>query len=196
MLMCAAVVIALAGCALTGTEPSPSATPSPSETSTPTPSAEPLTLVECEVLLPIDQARALFGADTEFLGERPIAESGGWFPLAEIDSTLADATQVRSCAWGVPNSDGVFTVAAVEVTPEQRSTLETALTDAGFTDVTTGTVTGFEMTGENEVGPTAATHLFSGPVWIMSNAADLGTTGPAANAALESLRTANPTLGL
>ncbi|WP_354500969.1 hypothetical protein [Mycetocola sp. 2940] len=199
VVVCAAVGLALAGCAAPGAEPSPtdpSASPTPSATASPTPTPESLTIVECEVMLPIDQARAIFAEDTEFLGERPPTESGGWFPLAEIDSTLADAAQAKACTWGVPNSDGVFTIHAVEVTAEQRSSLEAALADEGFTDVSTGTATSFEKSGETEVSPIAATHLFSGPLWIMANSNDLSTTGAVANAALEAHRTANPTLGL
>ena len=194
----AAVTVALAGCAPSGPEPSPSPTETASGSPSPsaTPTAEPVTIVDCEVLLPIEQARMLFGDATEFLGERAPTESSGWFPVAEIDSTLAAASQAKACAWGVPNSDGVFTIHAVEVTEEQRTTLEAALTAAGFTSVTSGTVTAYEMTGENEVGTTAATHLFSGTVWVMANAAALSTTGPAAASALDALRTANPTLGL
>lgn len=178
--------------------PSPSATASPSETPSPTstPSAEPLTIVGCETLLTIEQARSFFAADTEFLGERAPTVPSGLFPLAEIDDTLAAAAQATECAWGIPNSDGVFTLHVAEVTADQRSTVEAALTDAGFTDVMLGTVTGFEKTGENEVGTTAATHLFTGNVWIMSNANALTTTGPVANTALDALRAANPELEL
>ena len=196
-----AAVITLAGCASPGPEPSasetgePSGSPAPSATASPTPTPEQLTLAECEVMLPIQEARALFADDTEFLGE-PAAEFRGLFPIAEVDSTLADASRMEACSWGVPNSDGVFTIHAVEVTPEQRSSLEAALTAAGFSMETEGPVTRYEMTGENAVSTTAATHLFTGDVWIMCNSTDLGTTGPAADAALEALRTANPTLGL
>lgn len=197
----AVVVLALAGCTQSAPEASPSGTvepsgsPVPSETASPTPTAEPLALVECEVMLPIEQARALFADATEFLGE-PAPEFRGLFPLAEIDATLEAPTQVRGCSWGVPNSDGVFTIHAVEVTPEQRTSLEAALAAAGFSMETTGTVTTYEMTGENEVSTIAATHLFTGDLWIMCNSTDLSTTGPAAESALEALRTANPTLGL
>jgi hypothetical protein len=192
------MVIALAGCAPTGAEPSATAEPpaSPTPSASPTPTPEPLTIVACESLLPIDQAREVFGDDTEFLGERPPTESGGWFPIAEIDSALADATQAKACSWGVPNSDGVFTLHAVEVTAEQRTGLESALAADGFSESTAGTVTTFEKTGENELGPIASTHLFTGDLWLMSNANDLSTTGPVATAALDALRVANPTLGL
>ncbi|MBG6237166.1 hypothetical protein IWX78_000109 [Mycetocola sp. CAN_C7] len=197
---CLAMAVAVAGCTPTAPTPSPgsgsSESATPSATATPTPTVEPLTIVECETLLPIAQARALFSDATEFLGERSPTESSGWFPVAEIDSTLAAASQARACAWGVPNSDGVFTIHAVEVTATQRADLESALVGAGFSSVTTGTVTGYEMTGENEVSTTAATHLFTGAVWIMSNATALTTTGPAAASALDALRAANPTLGL
>lgn len=194
----AAVAVVLSGCAPAGTGPSPSATDEPSASPSPsaTPTAEPLTIVDCEVMLPIEDARALFSDATEFLGERPPTESGGWFPLDEIDSTLAASTQAKACSWGVPNSDGVFTIHAVEVTEEQRSSLEAALTAAGFSSETTGTVTTFEMAGENEVSTIAATHLFTGDLWIMVNSNDLSTTGPAATSALDALRAANPTLGL
>lgn len=191
------MVIALAGCTPPAPEPGPSATASPSDSpSTPTPTPEPLTIVGCETLLPIEDARAAFADSTEFLGERPPTESGGWFPLAEIDSTLAASEQARACTWGIPDSDGAFTVHVAEVTPEQRTSLEAALTAEGFSDVTMGTVTGYDLSGENEVFTIAATHLFTGDVWIMANAHTLSTTGQVAAAVLDALRTANPTLGL
>ncbi|GGE98065.1 hypothetical protein D9V28_12680 [Mycetocola zhadangensis] len=151
-------------------------------------------MVGCETLLPIEQARSFFAQDTEFLGERAPAAPNGLFPLAEIDATLATASQATQCSWGVPNSDGVFTLHVAEVTADQRTTLETALSDAGFSNVTFERVISFEMASENEVGTTAATHLFTANLWIMSNANTLSTTAPVANAALEALRAANPTL--
>jgi hypothetical protein len=195
----AAIMIALAGCGSPAPVPTstsdPSETPTASPTPSPTATAEALTLVDCEIMLPIADARALFSESTEFLGERPPTEFGGWFPVAEADSILA-AAQAKLCTWGVPNSDGSFSLHVIEITPAQRTALEAALGAAGFSTATVGTVTTMELTGENEIATIAATHLFTGDLWIMSNGSGLDLTRAVTTSALDALRTANPTLGL
>lgn len=191
---------ALSGCASTPADPPPLATEAESEAPAPTedsaPVVESLSLVDCETLLPIDRARSLYGELTEFLGERPVTEFTGWVELPAITTGLADAPQARLCTWGVPNSDGTFTLHVAEVTAQTRTEIEAALPGAGYSSVISGTVTAYEAEGNDEVSTIAATQLFTGPLWIMSNANSLATTGAVAASALDALRVANPTLGL
>lgn len=190
----------LGGCA-----PSPAGTgsPAPSEsapsatpTATTDPEPAPLTILECETLLPIALAQSSFGAATEFFGEFPAADLGSSFDVTETQDALASAQQARLCRWGVPNSDGSFALVVAQITPESRSALEAALASAGFSSVTMGTVTGLEAEREGMVSLEAATHLFTGDVWILGDGTTLPLTGVVAGSALDALRTANPSLSL
>ena len=200
--MTIAAMLVLAGCITTPPEPSPSGSESASAaataaaTPTPTPTAARLALVDCETMLPIALARALFSDNTEFFGERPVTEFSGWFELPEITAALAGSPQARLCTWGVPNSGGSFSLHVAQVTPEIRAAIEAALPGAGFSSVVMGTVTAYEATGETEISSIAATHLFTRNLWIMCNAGSLSVSGAVTGSALDALRTANPTLGL
>jgi hypothetical protein len=196
----AALLIALSGCGPSAPEPTPSATAEPSPPATPsptpTPTAEPLTLSGCEQLLPLDLAKSLFSANTEFLGEFPPAEFGGHFEIPEIASAIAAAPQARLCRWGVPNSDGAFTLLVAELDASDQAPLVAALTTAGFTSTTMGTVTAMELEREGMVSLEGTTHLFTGDVWILCDGTSVSLTGAVAGSALDALRNDNPTLGL
>ncbi len=163
---------------------------------TPEATAEPLSIPECEILLPIALAQSQFGGATEFFGEFPATGFGGRFEVTETVAALAGASQSRLCRWGVPNSDGSFALVVAEIASEDRTALEAALPAAGFSAVTMGTVTGFDAEREGLVSVEAATHLFTGDVWILCDGTTLGLTGVVAASALDALRTANPSLAL
>jgi hypothetical protein len=189
---------------LAGCGPSPSSTPAPTVTSsgsespsaTPEPAAQALSIPECETLLPIALARSSFGDATEFLGESPAADYVSRFDIAGADEALDVASPSRTCSWGVPNSDGAFSLVFAEHVAGERPTLEAALAASGFSSVTMGTVTGFDIEREGMVSVEAATHLFTGDVWIFCDGTTLDLTGVVAGSALDALRTANPTLSL
>lgn len=189
-----ATTAVVAGCSPTSPEPTSTNSPPADAAPTEAPTVEALTIPDCEMLLPIDVARTTFGDSVEFMGEGALTDSSGWFELPEITTALADAPQGTLCTWGAPNSDGSFTLHVAET--DNRAELEAALPGAGFTPTTMGTVTAYEATGEDMVSTIAATHLFTGNVWIMSNATSLATTGEVAGSALDALRSANPTAGL
>jgi hypothetical protein len=194
--------LALAGCVPTDPVPTPTATEesaSATPTPTPTPTPEPLVIASCDDLLPLAEAKSLFSESTEFLDERTFAELEGpfgFFELPAIQVATDAAIQGRVCYWGVPNSDGAFALLTAELTPADSTTLQAALTAAGATSTTMGTVTAYELEGETEISHIAATHLFTGDVWIASNGTSLSLTGAVAGSALDGMRTANPTLGL
>jgi hypothetical protein len=198
----AALLVASLALVLVGCTPTPSVTPTPTDstpasaTPTATPEPAPLTIPECETLLPIALAHDLFSGNTEFFGEFPPAEFGGLFAGPEATDALAGASDARLCRWGVPNSDGAFSLVVAEISADDRAALEGALTAAGFSVVTMGTVTGFDAESEGMVSSLAATHLFTGNVWIVCDGTTLDLTGSVAGSALDALRTANPTLGL
>jgi hypothetical protein len=193
-------MIALAGCVPSAPEPTRTATAEPSPiatpTPTPTPTVEPLTLSGCETLLPLALAKSLFSDNTVFFGEFPAAEFGGHFEIPEIATAIAAAPQARLCRWGVPNSDGAFALVVAELDASDQAPLSAALTTAGFSSTTMGTVTAMELEREGMISLEGATHLFTGDVWIMCDGTSVFLTGAVAGAALDALRTDNPTLGL
>lgn len=188
------LVVALIGCTPTPA-PSPTTAASESASATATPEPAPLGIPECETLLPLALAQANFSENTEFIGEFP-ANEFGVFEVPEAAAAVAGASQSRYCLWGVPNSDGAFTLLVAEVSPEDRAAVEAALPAAGFSAVTMGTVTGYDAEREGEVSTLADTVLFTGDVMIVCNGTSLGLTGVVTGSALDALRTANPTLGL
>lgn len=180
--------------------PLPESTSTPSSassaTSTPTPAAASVMLPGCEALLSLPAAQALLGPNTQFLGESAAGDFAGHFEIPQIPAALVDAAQSRICHWGIPNSDGAFSLVVAEISATQRTTLTTALTTAGFASSSSDPVTTLELEREGVVSSEAAVHLFTGDVWVLSDGTGLSVNGPVAVAALTSLRSANPTLGL
>jgi hypothetical protein len=195
----AVAVVLLTGCGpvTPSASPDPSETLSASATPTPTPTPEPAALVipECDSLVPLALAKSLFADNTEFIGEFDPAQ----FAIEDVPAVapaVADATQTRYCGWGVPQSDGVFTLFVAEISAADRASLEAALPPAGFSVVTMGTVTTYEFERDTDYGYFADTLLFTGDVLIVGGGTTLSLTGAVVGSALDALRTENPTLGL
>jgi hypothetical protein len=202
----AIVTAALILLSVCGPTPAPSPTETPAESPKPTetvtatppanPVAEPLSIPDCETLLPIALAKSSFSESTEFLGETVPTEYYPWYQLSAVNAAIAGVTIARSCWWGIPNSDGAFSLLVAEIDPATRASVEAALTAEGFSSVEMGTLTARENGREGEVGYEAETHLFTGSVWILADDGDLSVSGIVAGSALDALRSANPTLGL
>jgi hypothetical protein len=201
-LLTPALLAVLAGCDLTIDTPSTveSADPTPSETVTPIetadPVVEPLTIPDCETLLPLALAQSSFGASTAFLGENPPTDYYPWYQLPAVNTAIDGLTLARACWFGIPNSDGGFSFMVAEIDPETRTAIEAALTTEGFSSVVMGTVTAREAQRDGEFQIEAETHLFTGDVWIIADDGDLSVSGVVAGSALDAMRAANPTLGL
>jgi hypothetical protein len=197
------LVAALAACAPTPPEPTPTPTVSkpavkPTLAPSPTPSVTipPLAIPDCETLVPLDIAREYFSPNTEFLEEQPASDFTGRESLASIPVVLGTASPARVCFWGIPNSGGLFWVNVAGITEPERTTLQGELTAAGYAQTSMGTVTAFQLEGENEVGSVGFTHLFTGDAWIWCDGVSLGQSGAMAGQALDAMRAANPALGL
>lgn len=194
-----ALVAVLAGCMpipLPTTSATPDPAPTESESAPPTPVAEPLSIPGCETLLPIATAQAAFSESTAFLGENVPTEYYPWYQLPPVLTAISGVTVARSCWWGVPSSDGAFSLLVAEIDPATRTSVEAALTAEGFVSVAMGTVTAFEAEREGDFSLEAETHLFTGDVWILCDDGSLSVSGTVAGSALDALRTANPSLGL
>jgi hypothetical protein len=193
----AVTVLLLTGCGPTTPAASPEPSETPSASATPSPSPEPASLVipDCDTLLSLELARSLFADNTEAMGELDPAQFG-IEDVPAAATTVSSAAQTRFCGWGVPQSDGVFTLLVAEIAPADRAALESALVTAGFPVVTMGTVTTYEAERDGEVSTLADTLLFTGDVLIVCGGTTLGLTGAVVGSALDALRTENPALGL
>ena len=203
-LIAAALIALLAGCdpvaptptASETSDPKPTESVTPTETETADPVVESLTIPDCETLLPLALAKSSFADSTVFLGENVPTDYYPWWQVPAVNSAIAGVTVARSCWWGIPNSDGAFSLLVAEIDPATRASVEAALTTEGFYNVYMGTVTGREAGRDGDNGYEAETHLFTGDVWILSDNHGVEGAGIVAGSALEALRAANPTLGL
>ena len=193
----ALVLIALAGCVPAAVEPSgapsPSASAEPSATPTPDAAPEPFAISDCETMLPLILAQQVFSANTEFFGEFPVAEFGGRFAVPELQTALVGAPQARLCRWGVPSSDGSFSLVVAELAASEQGTVIGALTAAGFASSTSGAETILRLEQEGAVSLNAQTHIFTGDVWVLVDGTSGELTDTVSGFALDVLRAANPT---
>lgn len=198
----AAITLLVAGCTPTGEPSAPEASPSASESpiATVEPTTEPvvesLAIPGCEAMVPLAFAVDQFGGSTEFFGELSAADYPFRMTVAGAPEAFVGAEAFRACSWGVPNSDGFFSLAVASVTADTRFSLQAALADAGFSSITMGPVTAWELEAEGMVSTVGATYLFTGDVMIVSDGTGVALTGAIAGQALDAMRTANPALGL
>lgn len=196
-----ALVATLAACTPTPApapagSPEPTVDTTPSETATVEPVAEPLSIPGCETLVPIATARAAFADSTEFLGETVATEYYPWYQLPAVTTAIGGLTVARACWWGVPSSDGAFSLLVAEIAPETRAAVEAALAAEAFSSAAMGTVTGYDAEREGMESIEAETQLFTGSLWIVSDNTGLESAGIIAASALEAVRAGNPTRGL
>ncbi|MDJ0333737.1 hypothetical protein QMG83_00720 [Salinibacterium sp. G-O1] len=196
-----AVALGLTGCAPSGPTPTPTPTAEPftasavpTATASPTGAPAALAIPECEAMVSIELARASFSEFTEYLGELSTAVYLADLASPELVAASAGATPARACLWGVPNSDGGFTLFVGSGVDGAR--IQAELIAEGFSSVTMGTVTAMEATFDTVIGSRADTHLFTGDVWIVAHGTDLSLSGMIAGAALDAMRAANPSFDL
>lgn len=199
----AVLLLGLAACGPGSPEPTDSGTPSgsPTGSSDPSTSTDPTTppapavvVPGCEAMISLADAKSLLGDATEFWGEEPVADFVGGIEAPGVPAQLAGADDGRHCVWAVPDSEGAFSL--VVAVGADRAAVEAALPAAGFSAVTMGTVTGYDQEVEGMIMTSAQTHLVTGDVWIIADGGSSSLTGQVAGLALDTLRSANPGLGL
>lgn len=203
-LIAATLVVTLAGCE--PTLPPPSAEPSsavptapetavetPTPAPTPTPTSTELNIPDCKKLITLAQAKSILGPTTVFLGASPANRYSPWFDVPAVSTAITGVTVGRACWWGVRNSDVSFYVFVAEIDPTTRSSIDAALTTEGFSTAVVGAET---VRGKGSDDGRAEVQQFDGKLWILSDGNDLDITGIAADTAFESVRAANPSLGL
>ncbi|MBH0116794.1 hypothetical protein I6E52_08025 [Salinibacterium sp. NG253] len=193
------IVIALAGCVQaetqTATEPSaaaPTASTTPAEV-TPTPVVEPLVLPECSTMVPLDVAKSWFAESTVVLEDSSLLEAEEWF-MPEEAAVVSNASLAKNCWWGVPRGDGAFGLTVTDIDSTHRMTLSTALLDEGAVETALGSVTVLNVLTLGGLNDIYDTHYFADDVWIHGSANNDQLSTRLADAALEQLRLANPTL--
>ncbi|MGV8895056.1 MAG: hypothetical protein ACOH1U_01180 [Rhodoglobus sp.] len=202
---CAGVAVALgmSGCVPSGPTPTPTPTPTaepftasavPTATASPTGEPAVLAIPECEAMVSIELARASFSEFTEYLGELSTTVYLADLTSPELVAASAGAAPARACLWGVPNSDGGFTLFVGSGVDGAR--IQAELAAEGLSSVTMGTVTAMEATFDTVIGSRADTHLFTGEVWIVAHGTNLSLSGTIAGAALEATRAENPSFDL
>lgn len=191
------VTVSLAGCTPTPEPVVPDASPTVTESSAPTveptPVVEPLTIPGCETLVPLAFAQEQFGGATEFFGERTAAEHPFRIDVAGAPDALVSADTFRGCVWGVPNSDGSFSVAIATISDDDRDALQASLVAAGFAPIIVDTVSSYRTEFEGEVSRVGATYVFTDGVVIMTQGTGLDLTDAIGSSAYEALIVANPT---
>ncbi|MBH0116795.1 hypothetical protein I6E52_08030 [Salinibacterium sp. NG253] len=188
---------ALAGCVPSGSSTSSSSsssvpTASSTPSSTPLPTPEPLIIPGCDTLLPLSEAKTLFSPSTVVLGADDAVPIRG-DDLPEIDTAAGNASVAKHCIWGVPNSDGGFTVIVTDISEADATNLQDALLATGFTGASAGTVTTLEKEFETAVGVSAQTHYLVSDLWVYVSGTSTELTVNVADAVLDEVRAANPT---
>jgi hypothetical protein len=170
----------------------PSASPAPSSTATPLPTAEPLVIPGCDDLLPLATAQSIFSPATIKIDEIDSAISRT-YEVAELDTVATNATIAKNCAWGIPNSDGFFTLTIADISETDSANLKAALLAFGYSGATDAGVTALEMASDNEIGSQGRTHYLVGDLWIYVDGTSLDLSTTVADRVLDEIRIANPT---
>ena len=180
-------------------DPGPSETPSPSPSPTPSPSATPgspdspdaAVIPSCGELIPLPVVHALFADAAESIAVTGSPADHMPGPLAA--RTVRAASQADMCAWGVPASDGGFSVVTAEIAPTSRNELISALREAsGYRERALGGEVAFTREVDNELGTTTVAYVFVDTVWITVNGTlDTRTARELAAEALDAVRVAN-----
>lgn len=203
----AALSVALVGCTpVSQPDPTPSASastePSPDATSDGPPMTEApaeeidLDALACTDLLDLAVAQAQFGADAQFIAELGPTEFAGIMAGPVAETALTEATQKIGCIWGIPQSDGAFTVVVAALPQASRDTLTTALGTSVFTGTLIGTAPAYTWERDDALGMFTTVYAFASPLWVTVNGA--GTTSSQTEITgdvLSHLRTLYPSLG-
>lgn len=204
-----ALSVALVGCT-PAVEPDPrpsdaaseSASPAPDATSdgpptTEAPAAEiDLDALACTDLLDLAVAQAQFGADAQFIAQLGPGEFTGIMAGPVAETALTEAMQTIGCIWGIPQSDGAFTVVVAALPQASRDTFTTALGSSVFTGTLIGTAPAYTWERDDALGLFTTVYAFASPLWVtVSGAGTTSSQTEITGDVLEHLRAIYPGLG-
>lgn len=177
--------------------PTSTSEPTPTETVEPTPTATagaPIVIPECIDLVALDLMQEQIAPEAVAL-ELPIAVEDAMTD-ASTATAIAVATQTKSCAWGIPDSDGVMGVIVAQLDEADReAAIEGLREEATTTESTIGNAISFTREEESGVGLVSTTYAFLGTAWVTVTGTGFAASAEAvAAAALASIRGVNPGL--
>jgi len=144
-------------------------------------------------MVPLDVAKSWFAESTIVLEDESFLEAGEW-SMPEEAAAISNASLARNCWWGVPRGDGFFGLTVIDIDSTDRMTLSTALLNEGAVETALGSVTVLNVLTLSGLNDIYDTHYFADDVWIHGTANNGQLSTRLADAALEQLRLANPTL--
>lgn len=158
--------------------------------------AASLELPPCAELIDLAIAKQDFAEGSEFTAELLAAELPGAMPGPLAKTAAAQASPAHGCVYGIPFSDGAFTVAVMGLTPDAAAPLRAGM-ESGFTAMPVGDAIGYghSYDGGGLYASYAALYLLRGPAWIaVTGPGEPATYQRIAASALERLVAANPGL--
>jgi len=149
-------------------------TPAPSPTADADPSPEPKAAPECKAIASLEWLKSNF--DDQLDGPDEFDFSGDGLPGPTAQNAAAQSDDLISCAWGIPYSDGVFTVSVLAITPEAEEPLVAALQSSAKYDARADSYIGpdgvpaptFSHTFEDGIGFGLAYAFYDG-YWVIAS---------------------------
>ncbi|QYH34987.1 hypothetical protein [Salinibacterium sp. M195] len=113
--------------------------------------------------------------------------------IAEVVAAITNASVTKNCIWGIPNSDGSFSVVVADIAEPEITNLTSALVAGGYVGTTTDGLTTLDFETDGEVSSLAYTHVLVNDLWIFVRGTSLDLTESVATTVLDEIRLANPT---
>ncbi|MCK6080587.1 hypothetical protein KZX37_12930 [Microbacterium sp. EYE_5] len=107
--------------------PTPAATAEPDASPTAAPSPASLVAPECDAIASLDWMHQNLDDEIDEPVENVDEFSPESLPGPAAQRAAAGSDPLGSCTWGIPGSDGAFTVSFLAIPPNERTTLITAL---------------------------------------------------------------------
>lgn len=152
----------------TPVEPAPTSTPSAA------PTAETAVAPECADIASLESLQANFHDELD--GPDEYEFSGAGLPGPAAQQAAGESETLRACAWGIPGSDGVFTVSVHTIAPDVQDPLVTALASSskytaredGYLGPDGAPATTFSYLFEEGIGYGLAYAFYDG-YWVISS---------------------------
>ena len=131
-------------------------------------------------MIPLDEVHALTSPSFDPLPPQDPEATYFWSSMGPAaQEAFGRATQLKYCAWGMPNSDGYTGAIAAELPQEATEAFIVALRDSDFTESTVGSGPAFALEQTPSIGPSVTWYGFAGNVVVgtLSFSAD-GGIGP------------------
>ena len=194
-------ILGVAGCSAEAPEATPSATvtvtaPASPSASTPSPEATPLSIPDCQTLVPLDVVQSQPSwSGFAFIGQYDDAAEAVAVPGPLAAEVAEGASSRRDCLWGVPSSDNAVAVHVLTIEQADQDRLVAALEGAPeeYTGSEISGATAFSTQAPVGIGEGTIVYAFEDGAWIIMSGHDDDPAVASAviGTALESIRAAN-----